>query len=56
MPAKKFDGECLAMTMAAPLFVLARRKHYVGLYVMAPQALKDMAKELAGIDHVKELA
>jgi uncharacterized protein YdhG (YjbR/CyaY superfamily) len=35
------------------LFGLAAQKHYVGLYVMATQALKDMQKELAGIDHGK---
>jgi uncharacterized protein YdhG (YjbR/CyaY superfamily) len=35
------------------LFGLGAQKHYVGLYVMATQALKDMQKELAGIDHGK---
>jgi uncharacterized protein YdhG (YjbR/CyaY superfamily) len=35
------------------LFALAAQKHYVGLYVMATQALKDMAEELASIDHGK---
>jgi uncharacterized protein YdhG (YjbR/CyaY superfamily) len=35
------------------LFGLAAQKHYVGLYVMATQALKDMADELSGLDHGK---
>ena len=35
------------------LFALAAQKHYVGLYVMATDALKDMDAELAKIDHGK---
>jgi uncharacterized protein YdhG (YjbR/CyaY superfamily) len=35
------------------LFGLAAQKNYVGLYVMATQALNDMAKELSAIDHGK---
>jgi uncharacterized protein YdhG (YjbR/CyaY superfamily) len=35
------------------LFALAAQKSYVGLYVMATEALKDMAVELEGIDHGK---
>jgi len=35
------------------LFALAAQKHYVGLYVMATDALKDMAADLAKIDHGK---
>jgi uncharacterized protein YdhG (YjbR/CyaY superfamily) len=35
------------------LFGLAAQKHYVGLYVLATQALTDLADDLAGIDHGK---
>jgi uncharacterized protein YdhG (YjbR/CyaY superfamily) len=35
------------------LFALAAQKSYVGLYVMATDALKDMAIELAKVDHGK---
>ena len=35
------------------LFALAAQKNYVGLYVMATDALKDMAIELAKVDHGK---
>jgi hypothetical protein len=35
------------------LFALAAQKYYVGLYVMATQALNDMANELSAIDHGK---
>jgi uncharacterized protein YdhG (YjbR/CyaY superfamily) len=34
-------------------FALAAQKNYVGLYVMATDALKDMAAELAKVDHGK---
>jgi uncharacterized protein YdhG (YjbR/CyaY superfamily) len=33
------------------LFSLGAQKHHVSLYVMATQALKDMAEELSTIDH-----
>jgi uncharacterized protein YdhG (YjbR/CyaY superfamily) len=35
------------------LFALAAQKNYVSLYVMATQALEDMAEELGGLDHGK---
>ena len=35
------------------LFALAAQKNYVGLYVMATEALKDMAAELESVDHGK---
>jgi uncharacterized protein YdhG (YjbR/CyaY superfamily) len=35
------------------LFALAAQKHYVGLYVMAPQAMLDLAEELKPLDHGK---
>jgi uncharacterized protein YdhG (YjbR/CyaY superfamily) len=35
------------------LFALAAQKNYVGLYVMATDALKDMSAELDTIDHGK---
>ena len=35
------------------LFALAAQKNYVGLYVMATEALKDMAAELEAVDHGK---
>ena len=35
------------------LFALAAQKSYVGLYVMATQALTDLAVELESIDHGK---
>src|ERR1700730_15335987 len=35
------------------LFGLGAQKHFVGLYVMATQSLKDMAEELRTIDHGK---
>jgi uncharacterized protein YdhG (YjbR/CyaY superfamily) len=35
------------------LFALAAQKNYVGLYVMATDALKDMAVELEAVDHGK---
>jgi uncharacterized protein YdhG (YjbR/CyaY superfamily) len=35
------------------LFGLAAQKHYVGLYVMAPKAMRDMAAELEALDHGK---
>ena len=35
------------------LFALAAQKNYVGLYVMATDALSDMASELGKIDHGK---
>jgi len=35
------------------LFALAGQKNYVSLYVMATQALTDMADELSGLDHGK---
>jgi uncharacterized protein YdhG (YjbR/CyaY superfamily) len=35
------------------LFGLGAHKHYVGLYVMATQAVSDMAVELEGVDHGK---
>jgi uncharacterized protein YdhG (YjbR/CyaY superfamily) len=35
------------------LFGLGAQKHYVGLYILATQALSEMAKELTGIDHGK---
>ena len=35
------------------LFGLAAQKHYVGLHVLATQALEDMAEELKGIDQGK---
>lgn len=35
------------------LFGLGAQKHFVGLYVMATQAVNDMAKELSAIDHGK---
>lgn len=35
------------------LFALAAQKHYVGLYVMATQALRDMEHELKPLDHGK---
>jgi uncharacterized protein YdhG (YjbR/CyaY superfamily) len=44
---------CLCYDDGGALFGLAAQKHYVGLYVMATQALKDLAEELKGIDHGK---
>ncbi len=38
---------------AGGLFGLAAQKHFVGLYVMAPEALREMAAELASVDHGK---
>jgi uncharacterized protein YdhG (YjbR/CyaY superfamily) len=35
------------------LFGLAAQKHFVGLYVLATQALQDMAEELQSLDHGK---
>jgi uncharacterized protein YdhG (YjbR/CyaY superfamily) len=35
------------------LFALAAQKNHVGLYVMATDALKDMAADLARVDHGK---
>ena len=35
------------------LFALAAQKHFVGLYVMATQALAEMADELQALDHGK---
>lgn len=35
------------------LFALAAQKHYVGLYVMATDALTDLTSELATVDHGK---
>ncbi len=35
------------------LFGLAAQKHFVGLYVMAPRTLRDLADELEAIDHGK---
>ena len=35
------------------LFALAAQKNYIGLYVMATEALKDMAAELETVDHGK---
>jgi uncharacterized protein YdhG (YjbR/CyaY superfamily) len=35
------------------LFALAAQKNYVGLYVMATEALKNMAVELEAVDHGK---
>ena len=38
---------------AGGLFGLAAQKHFVGLYVLAPEAMRDMAAELAAVDHGK---
>ena len=38
---------------AGALFGLGAQKHYVGLYVMAPRAMRDLAEELKAIDHGK---
>jgi uncharacterized protein YdhG (YjbR/CyaY superfamily) len=35
------------------LFALAAQKHYISLYVLATQALKDMSIELKNINHGK---
>ena len=35
------------------LFALAAQKHFVGLYVMATQALSEMADEIHALDHGK---
>ena len=35
------------------LFALGAQKHFVGLYVMATEALQDMAEELQSLDHGK---
>jgi uncharacterized protein YdhG (YjbR/CyaY superfamily) len=35
------------------LFAIAAQKHFVGLYVMATQALAEMADELQALDHGK---
>jgi uncharacterized protein YdhG (YjbR/CyaY superfamily) len=35
------------------LFGLAAQKHYVGLYVLATQAMREMAAELGSLDHGK---
>jgi uncharacterized protein YdhG (YjbR/CyaY superfamily) len=43
----------LAYEDTGALFALAAQKHFVGLYVMATEALKDMAVELAEVDHGK---
>jgi uncharacterized protein YdhG (YjbR/CyaY superfamily) len=35
------------------LFGLAAQKHFVGLYVMAPRALRELAEDLKSLDHGK---
>lgn len=43
----------LCYDVSGALFALAAQKHFVGLYVLATQALQDMAEELKTLDHGK---